>query len=76
MLPGARLGGGAVKRGPYSFSAAAVWRRKYPVVIAVGYAVAALGVVYGLWVFLVGLGVLSGGVFGFTFQHREGEGED
>ncbi|WP_261953080.1 hypothetical protein [Streptomyces nigrescens] len=45
-------------------------------VIAVGYAVAALGVVYGLWVFLVGLGVLSGGVFGFTFQHREGEGED
>lgn len=62
-----------MKRGPYSFFAAAVWRRKYSVLIAIGYAVAALGVVYGLRVFLVGLGVLGGGAFGFTFQYQEGE---
>ncbi len=68
------MGGWAVKRGPYSFFVAAVWRRKYSVLVAVGYAVAALGVVYGLWVFLVGLGVLGGGAFGFTFQYQEGEG--
>ncbi len=42
-------------------------------VVAVGYAVAALGVVYGLWMVLVGLGVLGGGAFGFTFQYQDGE---
>ncbi|WP_310726367.1 cytochrome c oxidase subunit 4 [Streptomyces sp. N2A] len=62
-----------MKRGPYSFLAAAVWRRKYSVLVAIGYAVAALGVVHGLWVFLVGLGILGGGAFGFTFQYQEGE---
>lgn len=67
------MGGRDVKRRPFFFIAAAVWRRRYSVVVAVGYAVAALGVVYGLWMVLVGLGVLGGGAFGFTFQYQDGE---
>lgn len=48
-------------------------RSIYPVVTAVGYSVAALGVVYGLWLFLIGLGLLGGGAFGFTFQYQDRE---
>lgn len=62
-----------MKKGPYSCIAGAVWRCRHSLLAAVGYAVAALGVVYGLWVFLVGLGLLGGGAFGFTFQHQGGE---
>lgn len=62
-----------MKRPLLFFIAGAVWRRRHAVVVAVGYAVAALGVVHGLGVFLVGLGIVSGGAFGFTFQYQECE---
>ncbi|MGW1378393.1 aa3-type cytochrome oxidase subunit IV [Streptomyces sp. NPDC002446] len=48
-------------------------RSVYPLLTAVGYAVAALGVVYGVWLFLVGVGLLAGGVFGFVFEYRDRE---
>ncbi|MER8010674.1 MULTISPECIES: cytochrome c oxidase subunit 4 [unclassified Streptomyces] len=41
----------------------------WPVVTALGFAVAALGVVYGLWLFLIGCAVLARGVAGFVFQY-------
>ncbi|GGW45860.1 cytochrome c oxidase polypeptide 4 [Streptomyces lucensis JCM 4490] len=41
----------------------------WPVVTALGFAVTATGVVYGLWLFLIGLGVLARGVFGLVFQY-------
>ncbi|GHI03723.1 hypothetical protein AQI88_09350 [Streptomyces cellostaticus] len=41
----------------------------WPVVTALGSAVTATGVVYGLWLFLIGLGVLARGVFGMVFQY-------
>ncbi len=44
-----------------------------PVMTAVGYAVAALGVVYGVWLLLIGLGLLAGGVFGFLFEYGDRE---
>ncbi|MET9297321.1 cytochrome c oxidase subunit 4 [Streptomyces sp. NPDC003077] len=40
----------------------------YPVLTATGSAVFAVGVVYGLWLALIGLGVLLGGAFGLVFQ--------
>ncbi|MFB7209001.1 cytochrome c oxidase subunit 4 [Streptomyces sp. NPDC056255] len=40
----------------------------YPAVIAVGAALIGLGVVYALFLFLIGLGVALAGVFGMTFQ--------
>ncbi|MFE7859541.1 cytochrome c oxidase subunit 4 [Streptomyces sp. NPDC057403] len=47
----------------------------WPVVTAFGFAVAALGVVYGLWLFLVGCALLARGVTGFVFQYaHRGEG--
>ena len=58
------------RSGPVNFFPS---RSIYPAVTALGYAVAALGVVYGLWLFLIGLGILAGGVFGFTFQFVEHE---
>ncbi|WP_225825828.1 cytochrome c oxidase subunit 4 [Streptomyces naphthomycinicus] len=41
----------------------------WPVVTALGFAVTATGVVYGLWLFLIGLGVLARGVGGLVFQY-------
>ena len=41
----------------------------WPVVTALGFAVVATGVVYGLWLFLIGVGVLARGVFGMVFQY-------
>lgn len=46
-------------------------RSVYPFVTAVGYTVTALGVVYGLWLFLIGMGILAGGVCGFIFQYSD-----
>ncbi|GAA3837675.1 aa3-type cytochrome oxidase subunit IV [Streptomyces chiangmaiensis] len=45
----------------------------WPVVTALGFAVAALGVVYGLWLFLIGVGVLAWGVLGMVFQYATRE---
>ncbi|MFJ8109297.1 cytochrome c oxidase subunit 4 [Streptomyces sp. NPDC096132] len=42
---------------------------RWPIVTAFGFAVAATGVVYGLWLFLIGVGVLGAGVFGMVFQY-------
>jgi hypothetical protein len=41
----------------------------YPVWTAAGTSLAALGVVLGPWLFLIGVGVLVPGVFGFVFEH-------
>ncbi|HCA87366.1 MAG TPA: hypothetical protein DEQ61_18965 [Streptomyces sp.] len=46
-------------------------RSYYPVLAAAGTALLALGVVYGLWLFLIGVGVLAPGVAGFVFQHND-----
>ncbi|WBO62278.1 aa3-type cytochrome oxidase subunit IV [Streptomyces camelliae] len=43
----------------------------FPIVTALGFAVTATGVVYGLWLFLIGLGVLARGVFGMAFQYAQ-----
>lgn len=48
----------------------------WPIVTAAGFAVAATGVVYGLWLFLIGLAVLSRAVLGLVFQYaRRGAGQ-
>ncbi|MGV9346270.1 aa3-type cytochrome oxidase subunit IV [Streptomyces spiralis] len=41
----------------------------WPIVVALGAAVLALGVVYGLWLALLGFGVLGCGVLGMVFQY-------
>jgi len=41
----------------------------WPVTTAAGSVLLALGVVYGLWLALLGLGVLAHGVFGMVFQY-------
>ncbi|MFF1626012.1 cytochrome c oxidase subunit 4 [Streptomyces sp. NPDC058272] len=41
----------------------------WPVITAFGFALACAGVVYGLWLFLIGLGVLARGVLGMVFQY-------
>ncbi|MGJ5756211.1 cytochrome c oxidase subunit IV [Streptomyces puniciscabiei] len=41
----------------------------FPVVTALGFALTATGVVFGLWLFLIGLGVLARGVFGLVYQY-------
>jgi hypothetical protein len=46
----------------------------WPITTAVGSVVAALGVVYGLWLFLLGLGVLGHGVCGMVFQYAGRDG--
>ncbi|GGV14677.1 cytochrome c oxidase polypeptide 4 [Streptomyces filipinensis] len=43
----------------------------WPIVTALGFAVTASGVVFGLWLFLIGLGVLARGVFGMVFQYAQ-----
>ncbi|MFI9045516.1 cytochrome c oxidase subunit 4 [Streptomyces sp. NPDC053427] len=49
-------------------------RSIYPLLTAVGFTIAALGVIYGLWLFLIGVGLLGSGVFGFVFQFGERDG--
>ncbi|MGW0211872.1 aa3-type cytochrome oxidase subunit IV [Streptomyces sp. NPDC003233] len=41
----------------------------WPVVTALGFTLTATGVVFGLWLFLIGLGVLARGVFGMVYQY-------
>ncbi|MFF5970357.1 cytochrome c oxidase subunit 4 [Streptomyces sp. NPDC012769] len=48
---------------------------RWPVLTAVGAAVLALGVVYGLWLALLGLGVLAAGVGGLVFQYAAEDDE-
>ncbi|MCZ7413238.1 MULTISPECIES: aa3-type cytochrome oxidase subunit IV [unclassified Streptomyces] len=59
----------AERAGPLDFFPA---HSTAPVVTAVGLALLGLGVVFGLWLFLIGLAVLAGGVFGFVFQYARG----
>ena len=40
----------------------------YPVITALGAAVIAIGIVYGVWIILIGFGLLWPGVFGMVFQ--------
>ncbi|MGW7402681.1 aa3-type cytochrome oxidase subunit IV [Streptomyces sp. NPDC054833] len=47
------------------FPAESIW----PLVTAFGFALAATGVVFGLWLFLIGFGVLARGVLGMVFQY-------
>ncbi|CAM5621727.1 aa3-type cytochrome oxidase subunit IV [Streptomyces avidinii] len=44
-----------------------------PVVSAAGAALIGLGVVQGLWLALIGFGVLAPGVFGFVFRPRRAD---
>lgn len=46
----------------------------FPVVTAAGMAVLALGVVFGLWLALIGVAVLAMGVGGFVFQYPPDRG--
>ncbi|MGE7389659.1 cytochrome c oxidase subunit 4 [Streptomyces sp. NPDC004126] len=46
-------------------------RSPYPVLTAAGSALVGLGVVQGLWLCLIGFGVLLPGVLGFAFQNLE-----
>jgi hypothetical protein len=50
----------------------------WPITTALGSVLLALGVVYGLWLALLGLGVLGHGVFGMVFQYagRDGQGSN
>ncbi|GAA1925136.1 cytochrome c oxidase subunit 4 [Streptantibioticus ferralitis] len=40
----------------------------YPPLTALGFALGALGVVFGLWLFLLGIGILATGILGFAFE--------
>jgi hypothetical protein len=44
-------------------------RSPYPVMTAAGAAVAALGIVHGLWLFLIGMGILLAGALGLVFEY-------
>ncbi|MFJ7945656.1 cytochrome c oxidase subunit 4 [Streptomyces sp. NPDC096354] len=46
----------------------------YPPLTATGTALLALGVVFGLWLFLIGMGVALAGVFGMVFQYARVQG--
>lgn len=46
-------------------------RSAFPVLAAVGTALLGLGMVYGLWLFLIGVGLLAPGVYGFVFQYGD-----
>ncbi|MBY8883448.1 cytochrome c oxidase subunit 4 [Streptomyces sp. PTM05] len=54
------------RSGPVDFFPA---RSAWPPMTALGSVLCALGVVYGLWLFLIGFGVLGAGVGGFAFQY-------
>lgn len=49
----------------------------YPPTVAAGAALTVLGIVFGLWLFLLGLGTLAGSVGGMVFEyvHRGEPGE-
>jgi hypothetical protein len=49
-------------------------RSYFPVISAAGTALLGLGVIQGLWLFLIGVGVLVPGVYGFVFQNAERTG--
>ncbi|MGW2254806.1 aa3-type cytochrome oxidase subunit IV [Kitasatospora sp. NPDC001660] len=55
--------------GPIGFFPA---RSGYPVLAAVSVTVFALGVVFALWLVVVGAVMLALAVFGFIFQYRDG----
>ncbi|MER6047955.1 cytochrome c oxidase subunit 4 [Streptomyces sp. NPDC001793] len=46
-------------------------RSGYPIAVAFGVTVLALGIVYGVWVFLIGAGVTGGSVFGMVFEFAQ-----
>ncbi|QPP08788.1 cytochrome c oxidase subunit 4 [Streptomyces bathyalis] len=46
-------------------------RSYYPVFTALGTAIAGLGVIFGMWLFLIGVGIVVPGVAGFVFQHND-----
>ncbi|MGW1073392.1 aa3-type cytochrome oxidase subunit IV [Streptomyces sp. NPDC002537] len=46
-------------------------RSTYPALTALGAALCALGIVFGLWLFVIGFGLLGGGVLGLSFQHLQ-----
>jgi hypothetical protein len=52
--------------GPLDFFPA---RSPWPLVTALGFALSATGVVFGLWLFLIGFGVLARGVLGMVLQY-------
>jgi hypothetical protein len=54
------------RAGPVDFFPA---RSTYPPVTAMGGALTVLGIVYGLWLFLIGFGILAAGVAGLVFQY-------
>ncbi|MBY8882219.1 aa3-type cytochrome oxidase subunit IV [Actinacidiphila acidipaludis] len=54
------------RSGPLDFFPA---RSAYPPFTAVGAAVTALGIVFGIWLFLIGFGILFTGVGGMVFQY-------
>ncbi|GAA1220672.1 cytochrome c oxidase subunit 4 [Kitasatospora nipponensis] len=62
---GAEIAEGA---GPLDFFAPV---SAYPLLTAAGAAVLALGVVFGLWLALIGFGLLVPGVLGFVFQYGQ-----
>lgn len=41
----------------------------WPIVTGLGFTLTAVGVVFGLWLFLIGFGVLAAGVLGLVFQY-------
>ncbi|RKT09448.1 cytochrome c oxidase subunit IV [Streptomyces sp. 1114.5] len=54
--------------GPLEFFAP---RSYYPLLTAAGVALAGLGLVYALWLFVIGMGVTGAGVLGFVFQYAQ-----
>jgi len=54
------------RSGPLDFFPA---RSAYPPLTAVGAAFTGLGIVFGLWLFLIGFGILFAGVGGMVFQY-------
>lgn len=59
------------RSGPVDFfSPHSIW----PALTATGMALLALGVVFGLWLFLIGMGVALAGVFGMVFQYARVQG--
>ncbi|MFI1093309.1 cytochrome c oxidase subunit 4 [Streptomyces sp. NPDC020917] len=61
-----RSGEIADRSGPLGFFPAS---SPYPPLTGLGAAVTALGVVFGLWLFLLGFGLLGSGVGGMVFQY-------